>query len=262
MDKAETWPIHKMRFARGDMVQVRNSGFYREVIGIRFDTSIHDKNNWWYALRIQGPGNGAYITEKYSTDIQPVPVRLQGVEFQQDGRYPTTVGNRHRSRILNWRTLRQDAERDLNMYQHRVDTCRQQFDRCDAMRIENNPEWRNCIQTAWDYYRQRMSRGTRTCISVLNQLIRDNLRFYEHDPHDDIDKYHQRCGIIDSPGGLKDRFDEIWRSHQNLYTRLVEWDRQGWIDQGLFPFQRHALEPPPEPNWEPQPGNTQTRLYL
>jgi hypothetical protein len=131
------------------------------------------------------------------------------------------------------------------------------------MRIKNNPEWLENYEEAFSSYRRNyLSHYASTCTKLLNELIWDNRRFYEHDTGDDMDKYHQRCVIIDSPGGLKDRFHEIWNSHQNLYTRLVEWDRQGWIIIILL----HELKPPPEPNWKPQPkwvpGNTQTRLYL
>jgi hypothetical protein len=95
-NKAETWPIHYIRFARGEMVQLENHGnTQREVIGIKFPNPL-DAMNWWYTLRRRGSNNRVYITEYHSRDVIPVPVVLDGVEFQQDGRYTTTVDNLQR----------------------------------------------------------------------------------------------------------------------------------------------------------------------
>ena len=79
--KAETWPIHRIRFARGQMVQIRlEDNTLWEVIGIRFPNPLNDMN-WWYTLRRRGLNNRVYYAECNSEDVIPiVDVMLHGVE--------------------------------------------------------------------------------------------------------------------------------------------------------------------------------------
>ena len=79
MDKAKTWPIHHIRFARGEMVLFKEEPhIQREVMGIRFD-DLPDDTEWWYTLR-RRLNNRVYDTEYHSRYIQLVPVMLPGVE--------------------------------------------------------------------------------------------------------------------------------------------------------------------------------------
>ena len=76
---AESWPIHHIRFARGEMVQLKDEpDIQREVMGIRFD-DLPDDTEWWYTLR-RRLNNRVYDTEYHSRYIQVVPVMLPGVE--------------------------------------------------------------------------------------------------------------------------------------------------------------------------------------
>ena len=59
-DHAETWPIHHIRFAPGEMVRLTGSQMIREVIGIRYDDlpaplQINGRpfveTGWWYTCR-------------------------------------------------------------------------------------------------------------------------------------------------------------------------------------------------------------------
>ena len=79
--KAATWPIHSIRFARGQMVQLRlEDNTPWEVFGIRFPTPA-DEEHWWYRLRRRGLNNRVHYTESESGDLIPfVDVMLHGVE--------------------------------------------------------------------------------------------------------------------------------------------------------------------------------------
>ena len=195
------------------------------------------------------------ISSKYIKHHQAL-TSMRALSWQQNGRYPRTVVARQQSRIQNWNRLHRQVVDELHRYRMRVDQCRQEFDKCDAKRNAHEEGWQDNIPSAFQFYRIHVRAIRESCIKMLNQLIWNNLRFYVHDSRDNIEQYRQRCEIIDGEDGLKSEFYEYWNLNQDLYTRLAEWDRQGWITN-----ERHRPLPPPEPIWEPQPGNTHTGLY-